>query len=383
MSNSNGWAPNLPLGEVVRHRKEFIEIDDFSTYKRCRVQLHAKGIQLRDEVEGTAIKTKKQQVCRPDEFLVAEIDAKMGGFGIVPDELEGAIVSSHYFLFDPIRERLDPRFLGYFCRTPTFRDQVTARGTTNYAAIRPGHVLDYTMPVPPLAEQQQIVAKIESLAGKIAEARELAASIDAKSAVFPISLHSKLSGGRVRRLDQLVTLDEYREIVEPDGAYPQIGIRGFGGGLFHKPAVGGSETTYKHFNCIREGQLVLSQVKGWEGAIAVATEEEAGWFASPEYRTFTCIESECVPHYLDRIVRTSWFRSKLVEATRGQGARRERTRPEMLLAIEIPFPTVEKQLSALKWLEGAAEVKETHRRISPKIEAFVASIIDRAFRGEL
>ena len=42
---------------------------------------------------------QKQQVCQTGEFLVAEIDAKVGGFGIVPPELEGAIVSSHYFLF--------------------------------------------------------------------------------------------------------------------------------------------------------------------------------------------------------------------------------------------------------------------------------------------
>ena len=34
----------------LRHRKEFITIDDLTTYKRARVQLHAKGIVLRDEV---------------------------------------------------------------------------------------------------------------------------------------------------------------------------------------------------------------------------------------------------------------------------------------------------------------------------------------------
>ena len=43
--------------------------------------------------------TKTQQICRVGEFLVAEIDAKVGGFGVVPENLEGSIVSSHYFLF--------------------------------------------------------------------------------------------------------------------------------------------------------------------------------------------------------------------------------------------------------------------------------------------
>ena len=116
---------------------------------------------------------RNNRVCKAGDFLVAEIDAKVGGFGIVPDELDGAIVSSHYFLFDVDEEKLNRRFLDYFIRTPTFSDQVTAQGSTNYAAIRPNDVLGYEIPLPPLPEQRRIVARIEELAAKINEARGL------------------------------------------------------------------------------------------------------------------------------------------------------------------------------------------------------------------
>ena len=168
----SSW-PTVRLDTVITHRKEFIQIDDLAEYKRCRVQLHTKGIVLRDIIEGAAIKTKSQQVCRAGEFLVAEIDAKVGGFGIVPNDLDGAIVSSHYFLFTIDESQLDRGFLGYFIRTPAFRDQVAAQGSTNYAAIRPGHVLEYEIPLPPLEEQRRIVAKIDHLAAKIDEAHGL------------------------------------------------------------------------------------------------------------------------------------------------------------------------------------------------------------------
>ncbi len=36
--------PIVALGEVVKYRKDFIQIDDLANYKRCRVQLHAQGI---------------------------------------------------------------------------------------------------------------------------------------------------------------------------------------------------------------------------------------------------------------------------------------------------------------------------------------------------
>src|ERR1017187_2727650 len=165
--------PKVKLGEVLRHRKEFITIDDLTTYKRPRVQLHVQGIVKRDEVPGALIKTKMQQVSRPGEFLVAEIDAKVGGFAIVPESLDGSIVSSHYFLFVVDESKLDRRFLDFFIRTPTFREQVEAQGSTNYAAIRPAHVLGYEMPLPPLAQQRRVVARIEELAAQIHEARTL------------------------------------------------------------------------------------------------------------------------------------------------------------------------------------------------------------------
>jgi type I restriction enzyme S subunit len=169
---SKQW-PMVKLGEVLRHRKEFITIDDLTNYKRPRVQLHVQGIVLRDDVPGALIKTKKQQVCRAGEFLVAEIDAKVGGFGILPESLNGSIVSSHYFLFVIDEAKLNRRFIDFFIRTPTFREQVAAQGSTNYAAIRPAHVLGYEIPLPPLAEQRRVVARIDGLAAQTHEARTL------------------------------------------------------------------------------------------------------------------------------------------------------------------------------------------------------------------
>jgi type I restriction enzyme, S subunit len=170
----NDWS-KVPLDSVVCHRKQFIEINDLDTYKRCRVRTRAQGIVLRDIVTGADVKTKRQQVCRAGEFLLAEIDAKVGGFGIVPPDLDGAIVSSHYFLFGLKEELVTGKFLGYFVRTPEFQDQVSAQGSTNYAAVRPADVLKYMIPLPPLDEQRRIVERIEELTAKIEKAHELRA----------------------------------------------------------------------------------------------------------------------------------------------------------------------------------------------------------------
>jgi len=154
----------VALGEMISHRKEFIIIDELTKYKLCRVQTKALGVVLRSEKIGFEIKTKEQQVCRTDDLIFAEMDARFGGFGIVPEELDGSIVSSHYFLYEIEEEKLDKRFLEYCLKQPWFMEQVIAKGSTNYASIRPQNVLNYKIPLPTLVEQKSIVHKLESIA---------------------------------------------------------------------------------------------------------------------------------------------------------------------------------------------------------------------------
>jgi Restriction endonuclease S subunits len=165
--------PLRPLSSAVRQQRATIEVADLLQYRRPRVRQWGAGAVLRDEVWGGSIKTKRQQVCRTDQLLVAEIDAKVGGFAIVPEELDGAIVSSHYFLFDIDQTKLVPAFLGWFLRTAQFQDQVRAQGSTNYAAIRPADVLRCQIPLPDRDEQLRVVGNLGRIHGDIVQTQAL------------------------------------------------------------------------------------------------------------------------------------------------------------------------------------------------------------------
>jgi len=146
----------VKLAEVIKQRKGFIEIDDESEYKLVTVKLHRKGVFLRENLNGFQIRTKKQQICRAGDFIVAEMDAKVGGYGFIPNYLDGAIVSSHYFLFEVNEEKLRPQFLEVVSQLKILQDQIKAVGSTNYAAIRPYNVLDWEIPLPPIEKQIEI-----------------------------------------------------------------------------------------------------------------------------------------------------------------------------------------------------------------------------------
>ena len=58
--------------------------------------------------------------------------------------------------------------------------------------------------------------------------------------------------------------------VQQEKSYPQIAGRAFGRGTFHKPALEGSEVTWEKPFRVEAGDILISNIKAWEGAIAVA-----------------------------------------------------------------------------------------------------------------
>lgn len=387
---SDGW-PRVPLGSFSRHRTEPIFIDDRTRYKRCRVQLHARGIVLRDLVDGVAIDTKKQWIARADDFLVAEIDAKVGGYGMVPPELDGAIVSSHYFLFEPDLNQVIPEWIGLYCKTPEFFDQVAARGSTNYSAIRPKAVQAFRFPLPPLDEQKRIVTKVQEAMGALDRAAAFHAQNVADFDRLLISLahrddltedQKRERGWRKLRLGDVMHLDLDPVKVDPSQDYPNAGCFSFARGLFPKPPIVGLEWQSDTLFKLRAGQFTYLKLKAFEGAFAFVSEEFEGQYVSNEYPTYSPIPGECRGEWVFAHFKNERVWATLASGSKGIGARRERVNPARLLAHEAWVPPVREQ-------DRIAEVLTAQRRFAASdtfqkdADALRRSILSKAFRGEL
>ena len=254
---------------------------------------------------------------------------------------------------------------------------------TSRNRLKEDKLLAFRVPLPPLDEQRRIVARIEAVAAKIEEARILRVEASEDVNGFIASLHLRMAGTRVRRLGQFLELYEDQEQVQLGRSYPQVGVKGFGQGLFERPPIEAGQTTYAAFNRLYAGAVVLSQVKGWKGAIAVCPSNLTGRFASPEFRTFRCVSGEAVPEYLAALFASPWFWSRLSDLTRGVGARRERVRPELFLRMEIPMPCVDDQSRALPTLEMVRAVKRFQAETAAELGDLLPSALDKAFNGEL
>ncbi|MBI2353661.1 MAG: restriction endonuclease subunit S [Deltaproteobacteria bacterium] len=379
---SAAW-PQVSLGAVLTHRKEFIQINDLDKYKRCRVKLHAQGIVLRDVVTGSEIKTKKQQVCKAGEFLVAEIDAKVGGFGIVPDELNGSIVSSHYFLFGIDEAKLNKRFLDFYSRIPEFRDQVAAQGSTNYAAIRPNDVLGYSIPLPSLAEQQLIVARIEELSAKIEVARGLRRQAVEEAEALCRSIIFGDPNAVLTPMCELVRQRGHDVQVTADQAYHFAGVYCFGRGVFRGQKKSGMDFAYKQLGQLKAGNFVYPKLMAWEGALGIVPKECDGLFVSPEFPIFEVIENQVLPETLDVYFRTPAVWPQIAGESAGTNVRRRRLNPKDFLAYKMPLPSMQTQLQLRQVMQQVEGLKRLQAETAVELDAILPSILDKAFKGKL
>jgi type I restriction enzyme, S subunit len=390
--------PKVKLGEVLRHRKEFITIDELTNYRRPRVQLHAQGIVLRDEVPGSLIKTKKQQVCQAGEFLVAEIDAKVGGFGIVPDFLNGSIVSSHYFLFVADGTKLDRRFLDYFIRTPAFREQVEAQGSTNYAAIRPAHVLAYEIPLPPLSEQRRIVGRIEELAAEIESARKLRAeAVEEAQALKRKTLDALLATDRTPRMPLLELLSEPLM----NGLSVPASRLGSGNcfakvGVVNTGEFDSRETKLVDVNLapnspywLRKDDIVVSRGNCPEfvGRAAIYRGEPARC-AIPDLLIRVRLDAKKADvRFVSAFFHSSEAREYIASQISGTSSTMPKISQAKLEALPIPVPQLPEQRRIVAELDALQTdvdaLKAAQTETAAELDALLPSILDRAFKGEL
>lgn len=374
--------PTIRIADVLRRADRFESKDEFTEYQFAGTYSYAKGIFVGDRKLGSTFGLPKIQRIRTNDFVYCKIMAWEGAFGIVPTEADDCVLSGAFVAYEIDSNVIEPKFIDYLFKVPSHWKQIGSQSTGTNVRRQSLHPLQFEesrIPCPPLVEQQTIIARLDQLADKVRQLNKHLDAIDVVAAALLISLHHKFAAERVVRLGDIIELFEESVSIKPDDEYPQVGVRGFGGGLFAKASLAGTETTYRAFNRLYVDAILLSQVKGWEGALAVCPPELSGMFVSPEYRTFRCKPNLASPAYLGELIRTPWFWSLLQAATRGVGARRERTRPEQFLNIELPMPELDKQLKIVEILSRQNELKRKHAKIREANQALIPATLERLF----
>ena len=288
MTIRNGW-PSTTLGDVLIKNEKMVSLSPSEQYREVTVRLWGKGVVLRQVVRGSEIAAERRFQVRKDQFILSRIDARNGAMGLVPEELDGAIVTNDFPTFETRTTKLIPAFLGWLSKTPAFVDMCVraSEGTTNRVRLKEDRFLGLNIPLPPLDEQRRIVARIDRFAGMVGEAHQLASDCELVAKRLLHAVYRMIAEPAPRRkLRDVAPLTRRPAVIDIRNEYPQISVRSFGKGTFHNPPLRGADITWQKPYLVRQGDILVSNIKAWEGAIAVAGENDDGRFGSHRYLTF-------------------------------------------------------------------------------------------------
>lgn len=378
----------FPLGKIGDFATEIsrpIALEPTTTYRSVGVKWYGEGVHIHEARQGHNFDAARFEI-RTGDLIYNDMWARRGSVAVVPAELSGSVASSHFPTFELDHELIVPRYLHWFLKTSTFWEECekASQGSTGRNQIKRRTFLAIPIPLPTIREQNQVVARIEELAAQVADAQKLRLEIgDDLHKMLRAAYHQIADTAPTRPLDEIAPLFRRPVTVEFDKVYPQVAARSFGRGTFHKPSLIGSEVTWQKPYLVRAGDILVSNIKAWEGAIAVAKPEDDSRVGSHRYLTFLPLAGLTTARFVCFHLLTPEGLAAVSQASPGSADRNRTLNVKAFSKIQVPVPDYAKQ----RWFDSLCgevdELKRLQAETAVELDALMPAVLDKAFKGEL
>lgn len=378
-------AKTISIDEFLTKSEDWVPVQPDQRYKQITAKLWGKGLTLRGEVQGSAIAAARQYKAKAGQFLISRIDARHGAFGIVPANLDGALVSNDFPCFDINSSKVLPHFFEWYSRTPEFVDlcRRASEGSTNRVRMKEDKFLKMSVPMLPLDEQRDIVRRLDDVSALVDRRRRAVEASERETQAMLLKAFQRvIDGAPLRPMAEVAPLVRRPVEVEPDKTYMELGVRSFGRGTFHKPGLSGMEVGSKKLFTIESGDLVFNIVFAWEGAVAIAKPEDDGRVGSHRFLTCVTNPDQVAAEFLLFYFRTTEGLQKLGEASPGGAGRNRTLGLKKLEVIEVPVPPIETQHWFSRIQAKAQEIRSIRMRTTEDVDALMPALLHEVFRSE-
>jgi type I restriction enzyme S subunit len=255
------------------------------------------------------------------------------------------------------------------------------QGTANMS-MKVQDIAGVEIPVPPLEEQQAIVARLDLLTE---QTRQLEANLDAierdaQNLLRAYIFHPPGKKPLKRPMAELVTMRQPDVRVDRLAQYQFTGVYSFGRGVFVSVNKAGSEFAYERLSTVCAGDFTYPKLMAWEGALGVVPPECDGMVVSPEFPVFTINTEAILPEVMDIYFRTPEVWPELAEISGGTNMRRRRLQPSAFLSYEMPVPSMSSQLKLRELFLQTKELKTKHTAIRAANAALLPATLERIFQ---
>ncbi len=380
--------PEVRLGEVLNEVSRPEEPQADIEYRLLGMRLYAGGLFVKQRTKGINIKASKIYRVENGDFIYNRLFAWKGSFGIACPDSDGAYVSNEFPCFVVDEEQVERNFLKWYMSRLSFWQEVESLSTgmsrQSRLRLKQERFLSISIPLPPLPEQRRIAAKLAKVVSRVKEARGLTEQVKEEQVALILSRVEEISRDAPRfPMAEVAPVVRRPVEIDPDSWYPELGIRSFGRGLFEKPRVQGSQWTWQRPYWMKAGDLLFSNIKAWEGAVAVISKDYDGYVGSHRYITCRVDHERVTPEFL-----CQWFLSHeglalLGGCSPGATDRNRTLGLKKLETIEVPLPPIELQRDFSEIIRRIECVRAIHQQEAASLEALIPALLDQAFCGRL
>lgn len=383
--------PIVPLGEVMATHIDAVPTASLTTVNLAGVYGFGRGLFRRGQASPMETTYKSFHRLHAGDFVISSPKAWEGAVSRIPEELDGWYLSPVFPTFRADESRLDTRYLDWYCKRENVWRQLQGKAKGMGArreSVSPAQFLSIEVALPPLTEQQAIVARLDALADKT---RQLTAHLDAIEAdadrlLIGLATRADLSdteraaqGWTKGCLGDVLHLAVDPISVKPEQSYPNVGVLNFARGLFAKPPIEGVTTSATTLYRVRAGQFVYSRLFAFEGAYAVVEKEHDGTFVSNEFPTFDINPEHASPSFLYAYFRSPGVWESIARGSKGLGDRRQRVKPDQVLNHQLWLPP-RRQLDLLAAsVPVVVGLRSRHAAIREANTALLSATLERLF----
>jgi hypothetical protein len=379
------------VGSVLSLERRPVTVSLDEKYEEIGIRSFGRGVFHKEPVSGAALGSKRVFWIEPGDLLLSNVFAWEGAIAVAAEADRGRIGSHRFMTYTPTDDRIDTAWASWYFRSDPGIELIRqaspgSAGRNRTLAIERFEAIE--IPLPPLGEQRRVAARLDRIAGILARTTDLAARAAALSKAVNASIALRpdledeakaIAGWRWMALGDLLEPSGVPTVVEPTNRYRIAGIYSFGRGLINRGPIAGAETAYSRLAMIRTGEIVVSKLNGWEGAIAVVPEEFDGYYVSSEYPVFSVRSELLSSEYFVNVASSRVLWDSLNSSARGSMVRRRRISPTQFLAAHIWVPPMQVQLDVVRTLRRTGRVGNLRNAATERVNALIPAALNAAF----
>ncbi|MHB1101700.1 MAG: restriction endonuclease subunit S domain-containing protein [Devosia sp.] len=378
-------SPTAPLSDILQLVVDPCPVEPEACYPIMGIYGFARGPITRQAVRGADISATTLYRVKKNQLVYSRLKAFEGAYTVVPPELDGYFTSNEFPTFDVDPKRADHRYLEWLFRRPEVWREI-AIGSKGIGArrerVHPKQVLGYRVALPSLDEQRRIVQRLDRVAALVEERRRAIEAAERETQALLLNAFQRaIDGAPLRPMAEVAPLVRRPVEIDLDGSYPELGVRSFGKGTFHKPDLPGAEVGNKKLFRICAGDLVFNIVFAWEGAVAVAQPEDDGRVGSHRFLSCVPAPDTATVGFLRFYFSTHEGLQKLGEASPGGAGRNRTLGLKKLENLQVPVPPIDRQHWFDRLQIKVSETRAIRTSTAQDVEALIPAMLHEIFNG--